>query len=218
MSASIADMRQEYSQKSLDISDVSSDPVEQFNQWFEEARRAQLPEPNAMHLATASPDGQPSGRIVLLKGVESQVGGRPQFIFYTNYRSRKGDEMEKNPRVALTFFWAELERQVRIEGTVNVLDKQTSTEYFHSRPRASQIGAWTSPQSQPIADRAVLDERKENFIHKFNNQEVPKPPHWGGYAVTPLSFEFWQGRPSRLHDRIYYQLEGDKWQIQRLAP
>ncbi len=218
MSASIADMRQDYSQKSLDISDVSSDPIEQFNQWFEEARHAQLSEPNAMHLATADPSGKPSGRIVLLKGIENRAEGRPQFIFYTNYQSRKGNEMEKNPQVALTFFWAELERQVRIEGTVAVLDNQTSTEYFHSRPRASQIGAWTSPQSQPITDRSVLEERKENFTQKYNDQEIPKPSHWGGYAVTALSFEFWQGRPSRLHDRIYYQLEEDRWKIQRLAP
>jgi len=218
MSASIADMRQEYSRKSLDVSDVSSDPIEQFNQWFEEARNAQLPEPNAMHLSTASLDGRPSGRIVLLKGVEDQAEGHPQFIFYTNYQSRKGNEMEKNPQVALTFFWAELERQVRIEGTVSLLDEQTSTEYFHSRPRTSQIGAWTSPQSQPIANRTVLDKRKDEFSRKFNDQEIPKPSHWGGYAVTPQSFEFWQGRPSRLHDRIFYQLTSDQWQIQRLAP
>ncbi|WKN41091.1 pyridoxamine 5'-phosphate oxidase [Tunicatimonas pelagia] len=218
MSASIADMRQEYSQKSLDISDAASDPVEQFHQWFEEARNAQLPEPNAMHLATADSEGRPSGRIVLLKGIESQTGYRPQFIFYTNYQSRKGDEMEKNPNVALTFFWAELERQVRIAGTIAKVDEVTSTEYFHSRPRASQIGAWVSPQSEPIENREVLDQRKTQFTEKFANQEVPRPPHWGGYAVSPLSIEFWQGRPSRLHDRIYYQLTDDQWQIQRLAP
>lgn len=214
MSTSIADMRKEYTQRSLDVRDVAHDPIKQFTQWFEEAQNAQVPEPNAMHLSTVSAEGKPSGRIVLLKGIENR-----QFLFYSNYQSRKGKEIDQSPFVALTFFWAELERQVRIEGTTSQLDEQTSTEYFHSRPRASQIGAWTSPQSEPIEDRSILDERKESFDQKFEDQEVPKPPHWGGYAITPTVIEFWQGRPSRLHDRILYQKTPDgSWQIQRLAP
>ncbi|MEM9671997.1 MAG: pyridoxamine 5'-phosphate oxidase [Cyclobacteriaceae bacterium] len=214
MSTSIADMRKDYTQQSLDISDVASDPLEQFTSWFNEARRAEVPEPNAMHLSTVSSDNRPSGRIVLLKGIEDR-----QFLFYTNYQSRKGQEMDQTPYVALTFFWAELERQVRIEGTISRVDEKTSTDYFHSRPRESQIGAWTSPQSQSIENRDVLNEREADFTQKFADQVVPRPPHWGGYAVSPDAIEFWQGRPSRLHDRIFYQRNADEtWQIQRLAP
>ncbi len=206
-------MRQEYTRQSLDISDVSPDPIQQFNQWFEEAKNAQLPEPNAMHLATASVDGRPSGRIVLLKGIENR-----QFLFYTNYQSQKGQQIAENPQAALTFFWGELERQVRIEGSIAKVDESTSTEYFHSRPRGSQIGAWVSPQSQAIENREVLSNRETQFTKQYAEQEVPKPQHWGGYAVTPHLVEFWQGRPSRLHDRILYQLERDRWKIHRLAP
>ena len=207
-------MRKEYTQRALDITDVATDPVQQFTQWFDEATKSQVPEANAMHLATVSATGKPSGRIVLLKGIEDQ-----KFLFYTNYQSRKGQEMTHTPYVSLTFFWPELERQVRIEGTVSQVDQQISTDYFHSRPRDSQIGAWTSPQSEPIENRSVLDERKETFTQQFAGQEVPKPPHWGGYAVTPEAVEFWQGRRSRLHDRIFYQLTHEgQWHIQRLAP
>jgi pyridoxamine 5'-phosphate oxidase len=207
-------MRKEYTQQSLDTSDVATDPIEQFNHWFNEAQRAEIPEPNAMHLSTVSSENRPSGRIVLLKGIENR-----QFLFYTNYQSRKGQEIDQTPYVALTFFWAELERQVRIEGTVSQVDEQTSTEYFHSRPRDSQIGAWTSPQSQSIENRDVLDERKADFTQKFADQKVPRPPQWGGYAVSPEAIEFWQGRPSRLHDRILYRRSSDdSWKIQRLAP
>ncbi|MEM9833592.1 MAG: pyridoxamine 5'-phosphate oxidase [Bacteroidota bacterium] len=213
MSTSIADMRQEYTQQSLDITDVAADPIQQFTQWFEEAERAQLPEPNATHLATATANGRPSGRIVLLKGL-----WQGRFLFYTNYQSQKGQQIAENPRAALTFFWAELERQVRIEGSIAKVDESVSAEYFHSRPRGSQIGAWVSPQSQAIENREVLNKREVQFSEQFAEQEVPKPPHWGGYAVTPHSVEFWQGRPSRLHDRIFYQLSGDQWQIRRLAP
>ncbi|MEM6844496.1 MAG: pyridoxamine 5'-phosphate oxidase [Bacteroidota bacterium] len=213
MSTSIADMRQEYTQQALDITDVAADPIQQFTQWFEEAERAQLPEPNAMHLATATANGRPSGRIVLLKGL-----WQGRFLFYTNYQSQKGQQIAENPRAALTFFWAELERQVRIEGSIAKVDESVSAEYFHSRPRGSQIGAWVSPQSQAIENREVLNKREVQFSEQFAEQEVPKPPHWGGYAVTPHSVEFWQGRPSRLHDRIFYQLSGDQWQIRRLAP
>ena len=213
MSNSIADMRQEYTRQSLDISDVSPDPIQQFNQWFEEAKNAQLPEPNAMHLATASVDGRPSGRIVLLKGIENR-----QFLFYTNYQSQKGQQIAENPQAALTFFWGELERQVRIEGSIAKVDESTSTEYFHSRPRGSQIGAWVSPQSQAIENREVLSNRETQFTKQYAEQEVTKPQHWGGYAVTNHLVEFWQGRPSRLHDRILYQLERDRWKIPRLAP
>ena len=214
MSTSIADMRKEYTQQSLDISDVASDPIEQFTRWFKEARNAEVPEPNAMHLSTVSSDNRPSGRIVLLKGIEDR-----QFLFYTNYRSRKGQEMDRTPYAALTFFWAELERQVRIEGTISRVNEQTSNDYFHSRPRDSQIGAWTSPQSQFIDSREVLNDRKADFTQKFTNQPVPRPPHWGGYTLSPEAIEFWQGRPSRLHDRVFYQRGSDgSWQIQRLAP
>lgn len=214
MSTSIADMRKEYTQRALDITDVAPDPIQQFTQWFEEARKTQVPESNAMHLATVSALGKPSGRIVLLKGIAEQ-----QFLFYTNYQSRKGQEIAHTPYVCLTFFWPELERQIRIEGTIHRLDEQTSTDYFHSRPRESQIGAWVSPQSQTIEARSVLDERRQSFTQKFAGQEIPKPPHWGGYAVTPESLEFWQGRPSRLHDRIFYQIDSKgQWQLQRLAP
>ena len=213
MSNSIADMRQEYTRQSLDISDVSPDPIQQFNQWFEEAKNAQLPEPNAMHLATASVDGRPSGRIVLLKGIENR-----QFLFYTNYQSQKGQQIAENPQAALTFFWGELERQVRIEGSIAKVDESTSTEYFHSRPRGSQIGAWVSPQSQAIENREVLSNRETQFTKQYAEQEVTKPQHWGGYAVTNHLVEFWQRRPSRLHDRILYHLNRDRWKIPRLAP
>lgn len=214
MDEGIAQMRREYTQRSLDTRDVSPDPVKQFQQWFDEAVRAQVPEPNAMILSTASPEGRPSARVVLLKGIEEA-----SFVFFTNYESRKGQLMGVNPQVALTFFWVELERQVRIEGTVHKTSDERSIQYFHSRPRGSQIGAWVSSQSQKIADRSVLEQRLQEFTQKFEGQTVPKPPHWGGYAVAPHTIEFWQGRPSRLHDRILYTLrEHNYWTIERLSP
>lgn len=210
----IARMRREYTQHSLDTNDVFPDPVLQFQQWFDEATKAQLPEPNAMTLSTISLEGKPSARIVLLKGLEEG-----SFVFYTNYHSRKGQEIKAYPQVALTFFWVELERQVRIGGSVKKISDERSTQYFHSRPRGSQIGAWVSSQSQKIADRTVLEQRLQELTREFEGQTVPKPPHWGGYAVTPHIVEFWQGRPNRLHDRILYTLKGNNnWTIERLAP
>lgn len=213
MSHSIADMRKEYSRQSLEVQDVSADPIVQFQKWFDEASSSELPEPNAMHLATVSEDGKPSGRIVLLKGIEEG-----QFIFYTNYKSQKGKAMKKTPWASLTFFWVELERQVRIEGKVDQVSAKTSTDYFHSRPRGSQIGAWVSPQSSVIPGRDFLENRKQELEKQFEGQEIPRPEHWGGYAVEPATLEFWQGRPSRLHDRIRYSLTEGNWIIERLAP
>lgn len=214
MSVSIADMRKDYSRQSLDASDVLRDPVAQFQKWFEEARQAALAEPNAMHLSTVNAEGKPAGRVVLLKGIEEG-----QFIFYTNYQSRKGQELAHTPWAALTFFWIELERQVRIEGKVSKVARQTSDSYFHSRPRGSQIGAWVSPQSEVITGRDFLENRQQTLEDQFAGQEVPLPEHWGGFALIPEMIEFWQGRPSRLHDRIRFTLnEQQEWIIERLAP
>ncbi len=214
MNISVADLRKTYSSSQLGIDDTDRDPIIQFKKWFDEALQAEITEPNAMHLATVSATGKPAGRIVLLKGIEAQG-----FTFYTNYDSRKGKELIQNPDAALTFFWPELERQVRIEGKTFKVDEETSTQYFHTRPRGSQIGAWVSPQSTVIESRAVLDKREQDFIRKFENQEIPKPPNWGGFRLQPVAIEFWQGRPSRLHDRIYYSLNNSgAWTISRLAP
>jgi pyridoxamine 5'-phosphate oxidase len=209
----IADIRKEYKLEELDIKDVHQNPIEQFKFWFEEALKAQVVEPNAMFLATVSPSGQPAGRVVLLKGIEE--GG---FVFYTNYNSRKGGEIAHNQLVSLTFFWADLERQVRIEGKASKVSEQTSTNYFISRPRDSQIGAWASPQSQQVAGKETLIELFEKYKTEFADKPIPKPPHWGGYVVIPHYLEFWQGRPSRMHDRICYTLENNSWNIKRIAP
>ena len=210
----LADLRKEYARESLDISDVLSDPVEQFDKWFQEALNANVLEANAMNLATISEHGRPTSRIVLLKGVE-----RGCFVFYTNYQSQKGRELEKNPACALTFFWPELERQVRIEGLAERLPHEQSEIYFQSRPRGSQIGAWSSPQSSVIANRELLEKRVDEISKRFDGQSVlPKPQQWGGYRVAPFEIEFWQGRPSRLHDRIVYSLVDQAWKINRLAP
>lgn len=210
----IADLRREYTKASLDETTVSKNPVEQFQKWFDEACKAELPEPNAMNVATVTERGTPTSRVILLKGIEDN-----KFIFFTNYQSDKGRELEKNPAVALTFFWSELERQVRIEGIATRLDVKKSEEYFQSRPRGSQIGAWSSPQSAVIKDRTILEERVRQMEEKFKGHEVlPKPQQWGGYEVEPLLIEFWQGRASRLHDRIEYVNVDGKWQIHRLAP
>jgi pyridoxamine 5'-phosphate oxidase len=210
----LADLRKEYTRASLDEGTVSADPIQQFQQWFREAYDAELPEPTAMNLATVTPQNTPTSRVVLLKGIENN-----RFLFFTNYQSDKGKELEVNPACALTFFWAELERQVRIEGIATRLDEQKSLEYFQSRPRGSQVGAWSSPQSAVIKDRHILEERVEQMEKKFQGQDaLPKPQQWGGYEVEPLLFEFWQGRPSRLHDRIEYVKVDGVWQIHRLAP
>jgi pyridoxamine 5'-phosphate oxidase len=212
-SKEIAQIRKEYTLHGLDLSDIDSNPLTQFSQWFEEARQAEVPEPNAMHLTTVSAQGQPSGRIVLLKGLD-ETG----FVFYTNYESHKGKNLAENPLASLTFFWAELERQVRIEGKVEKVSEEESTAYFHSRPHASQLGAWASPQSQTIESREVLENNFKELEEKYEEGKVPKPAHWGGFRLIPEQIEFWQGRPSRLHDRILYQKEGGDWMINRLAP
>lgn len=214
MNTTLANLRQEYTQQSLDRADVLPDPIAQFERWFANAQQAQIHEPNAMHLATVSDDGRPTARVVLLKGIEEGC-----FLFYTNYRSQKGQQLALHPYAALTFFWPELERQVRIEGPVNKLSDEQSTAYFHSRPRGSQLGAWVSPQSEVIANRTVLERRQQELDEKFADQPIPRPPHWGGFALRPDQLEFWQGRPSRLHDRLRYRRQNeDQWVVERLAP
>jgi pyridoxamine 5'-phosphate oxidase len=208
------ELRKEYSKASLDISDVDKDPIGQFDKWFKEALAAGIPEPNAFTLSTISEGGRPSARIVLLKGLEQR-----QFVFYTNYQSQKGKELESNPACALTFFWPELERQVRVEGIAARVQESTSEQYFQSRPRASQVGAWASPQSSIIASRDILEAREREIEKKFEGLNLlPKPKQWGGFAITPIEIEFWQGRASRLHDRVVYYLTDEKWIIHRLAP
>lgn len=209
----IADIRKEYSSKSLDVNGMNHNPLEQFKAWFKEAIHSQIMEPNAMHLSTVKEDNRPSGRIVLLKGVDWG------FVFYTNYNSNKGRELENKPFASLTFFWPELERQVRVEGTVEKTTAEESDEYFLSRPYESQIGAWSSPQSQVIPDRDFLERKKEETENKFKYEKLFRPDHWGGYRVLPQEVEFWQGRYARLHDRIKYRLdEGGNWILTRLAP
>jgi pyridoxamine 5'-phosphate oxidase len=210
----IAEIRKEYSKASLDVKDVKANPIAQFNDWFTEAINAQVAEANALTLSTVTEDGRPSGRIVLLKGVENE-----RFIFFTNYQSQKGKELEKNPACALTFFWPDLERQVRIEGVATRLDERASEQYFQSRPRGSQIGAWSSPQSSVIQNRELLEARVMDMEKKFEGKNVlPKPNQWGGYQVEAHEIEFWQGRESRLHDRIVYTKTDHTWRIHRLAP
>jgi pyridoxamine 5'-phosphate oxidase len=210
---SIADLRREYAHARLDEKDVSRDPIDEFARWFAEAQAAAVEEPNAMTLATATPDGRPSARVVLLKGFDERG-----FVFFTDYRSRKGEELEANPRAALAFHWAELERQVRIEGAVTRTSLEESDLYYRSRPLGSRLGAWASYQSQPIASREILEAGLLEVQRRFTGPEVPLPPHWGGYRVNPERIEFWQGRESRLHDRIQYLWEGERWKIERLSP
>jgi pyridoxamine 5'-phosphate oxidase len=206
-------LRHEFTLQRLDELTVDPDPVKQFGVWFREAADAQMPDPNAFVLSTASAQGRPSARVLLLRNF-SEEG----FAFYTNYHSRKGKEIEENPYAAMTFFWQQLERQVRIEG---ILEKQSDEEsdlYFSSRPAGSRIGAWVSLQSQVIASRKELDIRFEELQKEYEGKEVPRPAHWGGYWLKPQMVEFWQGRPSRLHDRIVYHLENGEWSRRRLAP
>jgi pyridoxamine 5'-phosphate oxidase len=210
----IADIRREYQQHTLLESGVDPDPFKQFGTWWEEALRSEITEVNAMTLATASPDGHPLARIVLLKGYDPQG-----FVFFTNYESLKGLHLAANPRACLLFFWKELERQVRISGRVEKLSGDENDEYFGSRPESSQIGAWASPQSKPISNRDWLEANEVKYQLKYQGKPVPLPPHWGGYQVRPESIEFWQGRPSRLHDRILYTLQAHgQWTLGRLAP
>ena len=214
MDSSIADLRQNYTKAGLSEKDLNSDPIAQFGVWFQQALDADLLEPNAMTLATATPDGKPTARIVLLKGVDERG-----FVFYTNYESQKGQQLIANPYAALVFLWDKLERQIRIEGKVVKLSREESTEYFHSRPKASQLGAIASDQSRVIPNREVLEQKLDELKTKYQDETVPIPEHWGGFRVIPNHIEFWQGRPSRLHDRLVYDLQSDRsWQIQRLAP
>ena len=214
MNVSIANLRRNYSLRELNEVDVDPDPCRQFQCWFDEAIAAQLPEPNAMTLATATRDGTPTARVVLLKGLDESG-----FVFYTNYKSHKGEELAQNPKAAIVFWWAELERQIRIQGQVEKVSSQESEDYFHSRPVGSQLSAWVSQQSQVIPNRAVLEQRLQELTQHYQNQPIPRPPHWGGYRLIPNAIEFWQGRPNRLHDRLLYKrLEDGNWKIERLSP
>ncbi len=209
----IADLRKQYSQKSLNEKDVAADPIIQFGEWWNEAVAADIEEVNAMTLATASLDGIPAARIVLLKGYNPDG-----FIFFTNYESYKGKQLEENPKACLVFFWKELERQVRITGLVSRLSSKENDEYFYSRPLASQIGAAVSPQSQVINNRQWLDEQFSVKEKLLAHEKLTRPSHWGGYIVKPVIVEYWQGRPDRLHDRIQYSFEEGEWKRERLAP
>ena len=209
----LASLRSEYKRASLDENDVDADPIKQFAHWFAEAAAAAVPEPNAMTLATVDASGKPSARIVLAKDVDERG-----FTFYTNYQSRKGQEIAACADAALLFFWPDLERQVRVEGRIEKVDAATADAYFKTRPRLSRLGGWASPQSEPLPNRAALEERFAQMEQRFAGDDVPRPPHWGGYRLEPLRFEFWQGRASRLHDRIEYRKDGSAWRIGRLAP
>jgi pyridoxamine 5'-phosphate oxidase len=209
---SLADLRKSYEREELDENSCADDPLRQFGAWLGEAIKAELPEPNAMTLATVGPDGRPSTRVVLIKGYDARG-----IVWYSNYESRKGRELAHQPQAALQFHWVELERVVRIEGRVSKVEAELSDAYFASRPLDSRIGAWASPQSQPIASRAVLVAAAAKVAAKYM-LHPPRPPHWGGYRLAPDRFEFWQGRPSRLHDRIRYRLDDGRWQRDRLAP
>ncbi len=233
----IADVRREYALDGLDRRSLDPDPIVQFKSWFNAARGAsgggrvrkffvnlykafltlggsEPVDVNAMTLATVDKEGQPSARVVLLKGMDDRG-----FVFYTNYQSRKGRQLEDNPRAALVFYWADLERQVSVSGKVHKLPEAESDAYFRSRPHGSQIGAWASDQSQPVADRLTLEQRWKEFEARFPGKDVPRPPHWGGYVLAPDQIEFWQGRPNRMHDRFRYRREpGGAWRIERLSP
>lgn len=215
MNLSIQDLRENYEQSQLDLAEVAENPMQQFKQWFELAMNADVKEPNAMTIATVDAQGRPSARIVLLKDVRDTG-----FVFYTNYDSRKGQELAVNPYAALVFNWLSLEKQIRITGKVRKLERETSEQYFQSRPKGSQIGAWASPQSEVIPDREILEENVQNLKDKYaEDEDLPCPPNWGGFEVMPDEIEFWQGRSSRLHDRIHYQKqENESWKIVRLAP
>jgi pyridoxamine 5'-phosphate oxidase len=214
INSKIVSLRKEYSSAFLNEEDVNLNPFKQFELWMHQAVEAQILEPHAMTVSTVSAEGKPSSRIVLLRGFDENG-----FVFYTNYSSHKGNDMAQNKYACLNFFWPDLERQIRIEGSILKIDQKVSTDYFHSRPRESQIGAWASIQSAVIENRKVVEDAFIHFTEKFKDLEViPKPEHWGGYNIKPTSIEFWQGRPSRLHDRLRYSLLSEAWKIERLSP
>lgn len=208
-----ADLRRDYSLAGLTEADLAKDPFRQFEKWFQEAEAAKVHEPNAMTLATAGRDGRPSARTVLLKGLDGRG-----FMFFSNYESRKGRDLDANPQATLVFPWLVIERQVIVEGAVTKMPREESETYFHSRPRASQLAAWVSQQSAIIPGRSVLEDSMKTLETKYAGQEVPLPPHWGGWRLAPETVEFWQGRRSRLHDRLRYRKNKDGWTVERLAP
>lgn len=212
-SAKISQIRTDYTLNTLTKKNVAPHPIDQFNQWLDEALKAKVSEPTAMHLSTASQEGKPSGRIVLLKDTKDEG-----FTFYTNYESRKAVELEENPYACITFFWIELQRQVRVHGKVKKVSDQTSEAYFSSRPRGSQISATVSPQSREVLNRQVLEDKVAEATAYYESKEVERPLYWGGYLLVPSEVEFWQGRASRLHDRVLYKGGGNEWIITRLAP
>ncbi|KST67668.1 pyridoxamine 5'-phosphate oxidase [Mastigocoleus testarum] len=214
MDRTVADLRKDYTLQELNETEVDPNPVIQFQKWFDQVCSVDIPEPNAMTVATVSSEGKPSARMVLLKDYDGRG-----FVFYTNYNSRKGQELIANPHAALVFWWAQLERQVRITGSVEKISAQESDEYFHSRPFNSRLGAWTSNQSEIVSSRQTLEQRLRELQAKYQDLEVPRPPHWGGFRVIPAEIEFWQGRSSRLHDRLLYSRhDDDTWEIERLSP
>lgn len=214
MNQDISSLRRVFDQEALTEQDLAENPFDQFSIWFDQAVENEPFDPNAMTLSTISPENRPASRIVLLKGIDSRG-----FVFYTNYQSEKGMHLAGNPFASIVFWWGQKQRQVRIDGTVERISPQQSEEYFHSRPIESQIGAWVSKQSAVIPDREWLEQRYDQFSEQFAGDDpIPRPPHWGGYRIVPDLFEFWQGQPSRLHDRFRYVVEGGKWNIERLSP